>query len=245
MHDQRANPPIDQIDPYESRLSRRVGAYAEQAVQPIDAFAVASTAVAGAERRGGVSARLFGSSGGTTRLALIGAGAILAVVGAVVIGGGAKGLFPPAQTATVTAAPVAVRTCTPYDVDAVITAWDGAAGHRIATVELHQIGTSPCSVARLPQPWLAGGHGGQLITGHADTTAGTIILAPGELLHTLVQVGNYCGPTPAAPVTVAFTTQDEATFVATALTPTDLSGVPPCSGTAGPTDDITMHPFQR
>lgn len=241
MNDQRANPPTDQIDPYENRLSRRVGAYTEQAVQPIDAFAVASTAVAGAGRRGGVGARLFGSSGGTTRLALIGAGAILAVAGMVVIGGGAKGLFPPAQTAT--AAPAALRACTPYDVDAVITAWDGAAGHRIATVELHQVGTSECTVAPLPQPWLAGGHGAELVVGHAGAGA-AIPFAPGEVLHTLVQVGNYCGPTPDAPVMVAFN-QDSGVFVATALTPTDMSGLPPCSGAAGPKDDIQMHPWER
>jgi hypothetical protein len=138
---------------------------------------------------------------------------------------------------------VALRACTPYDVDAVITAWDGAAGSRIATVELHQIGTTPCAVDPLPQPWLADGHGTPLLTGTAG--AGTpITFAPGELLHTLVQVGNYCGPEPAAPVTLAFT-QHEATFVATALSPTDLSGVPPCNGEAGPKNDIAMHPWAK
>jgi hypothetical protein len=240
-----ANVPNDQIDPYEGRLSRRVGAYTDQAVQPIDAFAVASTAVAGARRRGGVTARLFGSggAGAGTRLGLIGAGAVLVVAAGVVISGGANGLFAPAPTAPATAEAVPLRACTPNDVDAVITAWDGAAGHRIATVELHQIGSSECTVEPLPQPWLAGGQGDQLIVGHAGSGA-PISFAPGEVLHTLVQVGNYCGPAPAAPVTVVFQ-QDSGIFVATALTKTDLSGLPPCMGVAGPTDDITMHPWQQ
>ena len=43
-----------------------------------------------------------------------------------------------------------------------------------------------------------------MLTGTAG--AGTpITFAPGEVLDTLVQVGNYCGAEPAAPVTVAFT----------------------------------------
>lgn len=243
MTDPMTNTPADQIDPYESRLARRVGAFAEQAVLPIDAFAVASTAVLSARRRA-VGGRLFGSSGATARLALLGAGAILATAAVgVVISGGARGLLPPAQTATATATPAAVRMCTPEDVDAVITAWDGAAGHRIATVELHQVGTTACSVAPLPQPWLVDGGGTQLIVGKAGPTESPIPFAPGDVLHTLVQVGNYCGPAAVAPVMVAFV-QGEALFVATALTPTDLSGVPPCNGTAGPTDDIQMQPFR-
>jgi hypothetical protein len=228
------NLPDDMLDPAEGRLARRVGAWTDRAVFPIDPVAIASSAAVAA-RRHTPAGRLFGA-----RLALIGAGAILAVAGlGAVITGGAAGLFGPRSTPT--AEPVALRTCTPYDVDAVITAWDGAAGHRIATVELRQIGATACAVDPLPQPWLAAGHGDKLIVGRSGS--GTpIAIAPGDVLHTLVQAGNYCGPAPEAPVTVAFT-QDGATFVATALTPTDLSGVPPCNGAAGPTDDITMHPW--
>ena len=169
------------------------------------------------------------------------AGVLVVAAGGAIIGGGARGLFGPA--ATPTAAPVALRACTPYDADAVITAWDGAAGHRIATVELHQIGTTPCAIDPLPQPWLADGSGTPLITGKAG--AGTpISFAPGDVLHTLVQVGNYCGPDPVAPGhrgvhpgrgRVRRHRPDAA----------DLSGVPPCNGEAGPRDDIQMQPWSR
>ena len=81
-----------------------------------------------------------------------------------------------------------------------------------------------------------------LILGHAET--GTyVIIGPGDVLHTLVQVGNYCGPGPDAPVTVAFTQSDGAVYVATPLTLDDLSGVPPCNGEQGPKDDIQMQPW--
>jgi hypothetical protein len=232
------NVPTDPIDPYEPRLARRVGAYTDQAVQPIDAAEIARTSAVAA-RGSGVRGALLGR-GRSPRLAwILVAGLLIVAVGGALIGAGTRGLLGPAPTAT--PAPVAMRACTPNDVDAVITAWDGAAGSRIATVELHQIGTTPCAVDPLPQPWLADGHGTPLLTGKAG--AGTpITIAPGDVLHTLVQAGNYCGPEPAAPVTVAFTEHD-ATFVATALSKTDLSGVPPCNGEAGPKNDIAMHPW--
>jgi hypothetical protein len=232
--------PTDPIDPYEQRLARRVGAYTDQAVQPVDAAEIAR-ATAAAARGSGVRGALLGR-GRSPRLAwVLVAGVLIVAAGGALIGGGARGLLSPAPT--LTPAPIAVRACTPYDVDAVITAWDGAAGSRIATVELHQIGATPCAVDPLPQPWLADGHGTPLLTGNAGT--GTpITIAPGDVLHTLVQVGNYCGPEPAAPVTVAFTEHD-ALFVATALSKTDLSGVPPCNGEAGPSNDIAMHPWAR
>lgn len=234
------NVPNDPIDPYESRFARRVGAYSDQAVQPVDAAEIARTTAAAARGSGVRGARLGRGRAPGLAWVLVAGVLIVAAAGAV-IGGGGRGHIAPAPTAT--PAPVALRACTPYDVDAVITAWDGAAGSRIATVELHQIGTTPCAVDPLPQPWLADGHGTPLLTGTAG--AGTpITFAPGEVLHTLVQVGNYCGPEPAAPVTVAFT-QHEATFVATALSPTDLSGVPPCNGEAGPKNDIAMHPWAK
>jgi Protein of unknown function (DUF4232) len=232
--------PNDPIDPYERRLAGRVGAYADQAVEPIDAAEIARTTAAAA-RSSGVRGALLGRGRSPNLAWILVAGVLIVAAGGALIGGGARGLLPPTPTAT--PAPVATRTCTPNDVDAVITAWDGAAGSRIATVELHQTSTTPCVVDPLPQPWLADGKGHALITGKAGT--GTPIeIAPGDVLHTLVQAGNYCGPDPVAPVTVAFN-QGEAVFVATALSPNDLSGVPPCNGTAGPKDDIAMHPWAR
>jgi hypothetical protein len=53
------NVPTDPIDPYEPRLARRVGAYAEQAVEPIDAAEIAR-ATAVAARGSGVRGALLG-----------------------------------------------------------------------------------------------------------------------------------------------------------------------------------------
>ncbi|HYK94716.1 MAG TPA: DUF4232 domain-containing protein [Candidatus Dormibacteraeota bacterium] len=237
MHDL----PNDPIDPYEARLARRVGAWTEQAVEPFDAAEIAR-ATAVTARRFGVRGALLGRGRSPNLAWVLVAGVLIVAVGGAVIGGGAKGPVGPAATPTAAPPVVAVHSCTPNDVEAVITAWDGAAGSRIATVELHQTGTAPCTVDPLPQPWLADGRGSPLITGKAG--AGTpITLAPREVLHTLVQVGNYCGPAPAAPVTVAFT-QHGAAFVATALSPTDLSGVPPCNGPTAAAV-IEMHPWSR
>jgi hypothetical protein len=242
------NLPDDLIDPAEARLTRRVGSYTDQAVFPIDPVAIAaSAAVAG--RRRSIGERLFGGAGAAARLAVVGGVAVLAIAGfGVVITGGAGGLFAP--RATVTPATVAVRWCTPNEVDAVITNWDGAAGNRIATVELRHIGTVACSVEPMPQPWLADKGGAHLIDGKAGTGA-PITFGPGDVLYTLVDASNYCGPDPKAPVMVAFTQGDvaqdpppanAALFVATALTPGDLTGVPPCNGPGQP-GSIQMHPW--
>jgi len=230
------NLPDDLINPAEGRLARRVHAWSDPAVVPIDPVEIAAVAAQTRSRRG--------VTGGSSQFRWLGWLAAGAALTGVLIGGamGIGALNGPAPTSTPSTADV-LRMCTPNDVDAVITAWDGAAGHRIATVELHQIGTTVCAVASQPQPSLADGNGTQLIVGKAAGRTVLIRFAPGAVLHTLVQAGNYCGPAPVAPVTVVFT-QVEGIFVATALMPTDLSGVPPCNGTAGPTDDVTMHPWE-
>src|SRR4029079_6806683 len=81
--------PDDQIDPYESRLARRVDAFAEQAVRPIDAAAIAVAPRAGA-RRQTLSGRLFRSGGSTARLGVILAGVALITALGVALGGGGQ-----------------------------------------------------------------------------------------------------------------------------------------------------------
>lgn len=238
------NPPNDPIDPYENELSRRVGAYADRAVQPIDAAEIAHTTAIGSGRRTGAG-RLFASTNSGRRIAWLGAGMVLVAAFGVFVGAGGLSRLTPTQSADAvapTALPVDVRACTPNDVDARILRWEGAAGSRIATVELRQVGPTPCTIDPLPQPWLADGKGRALIVGKAGG-GGPIQIAPGDVVSTLVDAGNYCGPDPVAPVTVAFT-QGEAIFVATALNPTDLTGVPPCNSTNGTPGSIQMQPFR-
>ena len=62
----------------------------------------------------------------------------------------------------------------------------------------------------------------------------------------MVQVGNYCGSDGRDPVMILV----EATFAdgkdSVSFSPAagGLSGVPPCNGVNGPTDDIAMQPWQ-
>lgn len=247
-------PPNDQIDPYESRLARRVGSFSEQAVRHIDPVAMAASAAVGARRRT-LAGRLFGTAGPASRLAVIGAGALLIAALGVAIGAGG-GLFGPSQTATATEGAVGPGptptlvpgselgdVCSHRALSGLIARWEGAAGHRIATVSVHNDAPTPCQLPSVLQATLTDKNGQPLISGPAVTATSFIPLPAGGSASTLVQVGNYCGPAPLEPVTIQFTMPDGGVF---ALVPHegvgDIGGVPPCNG-PGPTDDIQMQPF--
>ena len=132
--------------------------------------------------------------------------------------------------------------CRPEDVDARITMWEGAAGSRIADVELKQTGSVPCGLETMAIPRLVNGHGDVLIAGSAPARTTTIRFAPGEVVRTLVRTSNYCGPAPEPPVTVGFVTSYDALFVATPPSPTDTT-LPPCNGTPGSAGTIEMQPW--
>ena len=159
----------------------------------------------------------------------------------------------PAASPEVTGGPTAVPTpapavglCLPSDVAARITTWDGATGHRIATVELRNAGSSSCLWPTLDQPQLVDGNGIILISGAVAAAGDALNLAPGDVVTTLVQDGNYCRQTPVAPVTVAFVMPGgTGRVVATPVSSTDLDGVPPCTGSTGSPGDIEMHPWSR
>jgi hypothetical protein len=158
----------------------------------------------------------------------------------------------PTPTASATASPTTVpatpspspaAACPAAQLVARITQWEGAAGHRVATVELANNGTSPCSVAALDKPQLVDGVDKVLIEGTEPTSVTQVAIAAGGTLHTLVQDGNYCGAAPIVPVTLAFVLPGGAgRIVAAPLTPEDSTGVPPCNGPGGP-GDIQMQPW--
>ncbi|MEO8469563.1 MAG: hypothetical protein ABI573_07860 [Chloroflexota bacterium] len=136
--------------------------------------------------------------------------------------------------------------CLPSDVSARITTWDGATGHRIATVELRNDGSSACLWPTLDQPQLVDGTGAILINGAVAAAGDTLNLAPGDVVTTLVQDANYCRPAPIGPVTVAFVMPGgTGRVVAAPVSATDSDGVPPCTGAAGSAGDIEMHPWSR
>lgn len=132
--------------------------------------------------------------------------------------------------------------CDPADLYAEVISWDAGAGHRTATVQLTNIGDASCKIHSVAKPQLVGGDGAVLIEGAAAASAAIRTLAPNDIVSTLVQDANYCGPTPVAPITVAFILPgSEGRVVANPVSPDDVDGRPPCSG-AGP-GDIEMQPW--
>ena len=186
--------PDDHIDPYESRLTRRVGAFAEQAVRPIDAAAIASAARVGSRRQTLVG-RLFGSNSSIGRLGLVVAAAVLAAgsIGIYVGGAGPRPTASPAEVPISTTG----RTpdCAAKNLSAEIVAWEGAAGHRIATVRFLDLDLD-CLIPAYLKPALVDGAGHALIVGGNVHAAGTVHLSIGTKADALVDMSNYCGPAP-------------------------------------------------
>ena len=146
-------------------------------------------------------------------------------------------------TPSPTPAPTAVPTpgpCDPADLAARITLWEGAAGHRIAHVELTNAGATSCTLRAMDKPQLVDGKGSVLIDGSSPATSKLLTVAPGDVLQTLVDADNYCGPDPVPPVSIAFVQGGGGRFVATPFSPTDAT-VPPCNGAAGSAGNIAMH----
>jgi hypothetical protein len=151
---------------------------------------------------------------------------------------------PTASTTATATAPATAGPCDPATLAARITQWEGATGHRIASVELTNTGSTECTVAALLQPQLVDGNGAVLIDSPAPAASADLSVTPGGVLKTLVQDGNYCGPAPVAPVSVAFVFPGGlGRIVATPLSPTDTTGVPPCLGPPGSAGDIEMQPL--
>jgi len=121
--------------------------------------------------------------------------------------------------------------------------WEGAAGSRIADIEVTNSGRDTCTLAKLERPQLIDGAGRVLIDGTAPTSGGAIELAPGGRATTLVEASNYCGAAPVPPVQVAFVLRDGKRFIAAPPTPTDAT-VPPCNGPGQPAV-IGMQPWAR
>lgn len=147
----------------------------------------------------------------------------------------------PAPTTAPTPATPTVSPCDPTRLVARITLWEGAAGHRTADIELTNTASSPCTVQAMARPQLVDGNGAVLIDGAAPGASRVLTIAPGGILKTLAQDGNYCGPAPTAPVSVAFVLASGGRIVATPFSPTDAT-VPPCNGPGLPAD-ISMQPW--
>jgi hypothetical protein len=129
--------------------------------------------------------------------------------------------------------------CDAVSLTARITLWEGAAGQRIAHVQLTNRGETACLVDDIARPQLVDASGAILIDGDPPASGAQLVVAPGGALETLVSAGNDCGPTPVAPVTLAFILGDGERLVAEPVSPTDAT-VPPCLGSSQP-GTISMH----
>jgi hypothetical protein len=246
-------------DPFEERLAGRVRELSERGVRPIDAAEIARAAASasGAAMGGPGFARRFGSSVGQVgRLAWMVGG--VALLGAVLLGGAALSggrLFgvvtpSPSQASASEAAPaspsatgpVAVAECSTADLAARVVDWTGAAGSRIADVTVRNVGSAACSLATLDRPQLVDDNADVLIDGNPPTGGASLTLAPGGTATTEVEVSNYCGPDPAAPVSVAFVLPNGERLVAVPRSADDLAGVPPCNGRSAPAN-AAMQPW--
>ena len=139
-------------------------------------------------------------------------------------------------------------TCGAVELSARITAWDGAAGSRIAEVELRNDATAACIVAEPSALRLIASDGTVLID--SAKTGGMPSASPGEpalkvaagaSVRTDVRVANYCGPEPKGSIGVSFNLPGSGgTVVAIpAAGVSSADAIPPCNGPIGA--DIEMN----
>ncbi len=124
-----------------------------------------------------------------------------------------------------------------------ITGWQGAAGSRIATIEVSTTGAAACLLDAAPRLQLIDAIGRTLIdsaqTSPAPSgsraTAGTdFLLAPGRLATTDVEASNYCGQAATLPIAIGLVLSDGGRIL---LEPapgvSGVDAVPPCNGPIG------------
>ncbi len=145
----------------------------------------------------------------------------------------------PVPTQPASAPPAA---CTKDQLATAITTWDGAAGSRIATVKLRNDGAAACTISTKWRLELVDSARTRL-AGDPVVNPGTLELAPGAVVSTLVKASNDCGPAPVPPVSIAFILEDGSRLVAQPLSPTDAT-IAPCNGPTQP-GSIEMQPWTR
>jgi hypothetical protein len=160
------------------------------------------------------------------------AGALL--LATVTVSAASAGRNPGASGKSVPAAAL-VPFCLSTQLSARIARWDGAAGSLYADVRLVNTSFATCALRNNPRLQLVSAHGTVLIQGApASTTAAIHTLTPLGFLKAAVRTANYCGPTPATPVTLAFRLPGSlGRIVAMPVSATDPT-VPGCPGPGSP-----------
>jgi hypothetical protein len=137
---------------------------------------------------------------------------------------------------------LALAPCNAADLVAGIVGWEGAAGSRIAEVELENTAAT-CLVPDAPGLRLIDGRGTILID---SATLPSSSPAPSAgwsklslIANTQVRVANYCGPQPADPIEIDFVLPGGGTLVAKPIHPaSSANAIPPCNGPNGPEIDM-------
>ncbi len=149
---------------------------------------------------------------------------------------------PPTSAPTPEPTPSAVPS-DECDLQAAITAWEGAAGSRIATIQLMNAGPLGCSIPALPSARLIDASGRVLAQVVNPDNGDRIELAVGDVVSTAASVSNVCGNPPKAPITIQLDLGPKGVVTARPFSPTDGT-VPPCNGPTQPSD-MSIHPWSR
>jgi hypothetical protein len=173
--------------------------------------------------------------------------ALVAAALVVSCGGSASKAPGPSATRVPSGAPspteqASVGACQSFDLAATVVRWEAVGGDRVAYVELTVTGPT-CTVPALAQAQLVERRGTAIIEGTSPADPGSLTVERGARLATYVQVDNYCGPAPIAPVTVAFVLGDTGRIIALPVASDDTAGVPVCLETEGSPGRIQMQPW--
>lgn len=147
-------------------------------------------------------------------------------------------LVSPSQAVVASTGPTItpVAACRSAQLSASVRSWDGAAGSRIALVRVINRSKTACSLSGTPRVQLLSARHTILLDSpraHVGASDPVLDLAPGRAADTDARFANYCGPTPAKPVTVAFALPSGGPrLVATPSRNVQMNAlaVPPCMG---------------
>jgi hypothetical protein len=144
-----------------------------------------------------------------------------------------------------TAAPTPSESTGTCTLEAAIKSWEGAAGSRIATIELRNSGDGSCAIAPIAlAARLVDGSGRVLAQVENADNGARIELGPGESAMTDASATNVCVDAPPPPITIELDLGDGGGSVkAQPLDPTDAT-VPPCNGPTQPSV-LSIHPWSR
>ena len=192
---------------------------------------------------------------GALSLVPLAAAALIVAVGVVWLGGREDrppvGASPsPATSQIVTAdspTPPPTASASPVErctLEASIRSWEGAAGSRIATIDLRNTSRVVCEIAPVATVVrLIDGSARALAEVQNADSGARIELGAGETATTEASVANVCGAPAVPPVTIQIEFADIGTVTAKPLDATDAT-VPPCNGPSQPSA-MSIHAWTR